>query len=73
MYLQQKGTIVEKLTEETLTERSQLQQLLSICAGIGGLVSNYVLPVMFLIPSGAPFQAICAYVLQLKGQRKRQP
>jgi len=33
--LKQKGTVVEKLTEETLTERRQLQQLLSICAGIG--------------------------------------
>ncbi|XP_027356984.1 kinesin-like protein KIN-7J [Abrus precatorius] len=28
----EKGTFVEKLTEETLRERSQLQQLLSICA-----------------------------------------
>ncbi|KHN45902.1 Kinesin-related protein 11 [Glycine soja] len=28
----EKGTVVEKLTEETLTERRQLQQLLSICA-----------------------------------------
>lgn len=35
MNLKQRGTVVEKLTEETLTERRQLQQLLSICAGIG--------------------------------------
>ncbi|CAJ1973244.1 unnamed protein product [Sphenostylis stenocarpa] len=28
----EKGTVVEKLTEETLAERRQLQQLLSICA-----------------------------------------
>ncbi|XP_020237318.1 kinesin-like protein KIN-7G [Cajanus cajan] len=28
----EKGTVVEKLTEETLTERRQLQHLLSICA-----------------------------------------
>lgn len=35
MHLKQKGTVVEKLTEETLSERSKLQQLLSICAGIG--------------------------------------
>ncbi|XP_027902854.1 kinesin-like protein KIN-7I [Vigna unguiculata] len=28
----EKGTVVEKLTEETLTDRGQLQQLLSICA-----------------------------------------
>lgn len=33
MHLKQKGTIVEKLTEETLTERSRLQQLISKCAG----------------------------------------
>ena len=35
MHLKQKGAVVEKLTEKTLTERRQLQQLLSICAGIG--------------------------------------
>ncbi|WVZ17957.1 hypothetical protein V8G54_005279 [Vigna mungo] len=28
----EKGTVVEKLTEETLTDRGQLQRLLSICA-----------------------------------------
>lgn len=35
LHLKQKGTVVEKLTEETLTEWSDLQTLLSICAGIG--------------------------------------
>ena len=35
MRLKQKGTVVERLTEETLRERSQLQELLLTCAGIG--------------------------------------
>lgn len=35
LHCKQKGTVIEKLTEETLTEWSDFQQLLSICAGIG--------------------------------------
>lgn len=41
--LQQKGTVVERLTEETLTDMSHLMELLAVCEGKTFLVSHQCL------------------------------
>lgn len=63
MRLKQKGTVVEKLTEETLTDRGQLQRLLSICAGIGCSITILFYDLQLYRLSGALLQAIYACFL----------
>lgn len=69
--LNQKGTIIERLTEETLRDWSHLKQLLSVCEGAVHIWTIAKKQIRSIKKENNALYGYCCFCLQLKEKWER--